>query len=153
MKRYVLGFAFDPTLYKVLLIEKTRPEWQAGRMNGVGGHIEEGELSYEAMRREFIEETNISANIDPAWVQYAKLHGVDKSGELWEIDIYRGIIDELGPIDSYYATTDEGVVSLVAVKCLNTCPVLPNLLYLIPMAINNINGTDKCAYFDIAEVR
>ena len=53
MKRYVLGFAFDPRMDRVMLIKKTRPAWQAGRLNGIGGHIEQDELSCEAMRREF----------------------------------------------------------------------------------------------------
>jgi hypothetical protein len=36
---YVVGFAFD-TDGRVALIRKNRPEWQAGRLNGIGGHVE-----------------------------------------------------------------------------------------------------------------
>jgi 8-oxo-dGTP diphosphatase len=142
LKRYVLGFAFDPYLHNVTLIRKTRPEWQKDRMNGVGGHIEEGELSCEAMRREFGEETGTQEDIH--WVQYAVLHGVD-----WEVDIYRAILDTLPHVAF---TTEEGVIWQVPVTDLKNWPVLPNLLYLIPMAINHIQGTDKCKYFDIREV-
>ena len=44
MKKYTLGFIFTPALDKVLLVHKISPEWQAGKINGVGGKIEEGEL-------------------------------------------------------------------------------------------------------------
>lgn len=58
MQEYVLGFAFDD-LGRLALIKKARPEWQAGRLNGVGGKVEDGELYHEAMSREFREETGV----------------------------------------------------------------------------------------------
>lgn len=57
--RYVLGFTFSPTFSHVLLLWKNRPAWQAGKLNGIGGKIEEGETAEEAMAREFTEETGI----------------------------------------------------------------------------------------------
>ena len=42
MERMVVGFAFTEDRRSVILIRKNRPEWQAGRLNGVGGHIEPG---------------------------------------------------------------------------------------------------------------
>lgn len=62
-KEYVLGFMFDPTLRKVLLVWKDRPTWQKGRLNGIGGHIEAGETPHEAMVREFEEETFFKSHI------------------------------------------------------------------------------------------
>jgi 8-oxo-dGTP diphosphatase len=56
MKAYVVGIILDNTAEKVLLIRKNRPRWQIGRLNGVGGKLEEGESSYEAMVRECSEE-------------------------------------------------------------------------------------------------
>jgi 8-oxo-dGTP diphosphatase len=41
--QYVLGFLFDPSQKDVVLIKKLKPEWQKGKLNGVGGKIEEGE--------------------------------------------------------------------------------------------------------------
>jgi 8-oxo-dGTP pyrophosphatase MutT (NUDIX family) len=43
----------------VLLIRKARPEWQAGKLNFPGGHIEPGENAATAAQRELIEETRI----------------------------------------------------------------------------------------------
>lgn len=56
MRRYVLGFLFSRDETRVALLRKTRPAWQAGRLNGVGGHAEEGETFDQAMAREAREE-------------------------------------------------------------------------------------------------
>lgn len=58
-KEYVLGFLFDPSYERVVLIRKNRPEWQHGLLNGVGGKIEPNESMYEAMLREFHEEAGL----------------------------------------------------------------------------------------------
>jgi 8-oxo-dGTP diphosphatase len=57
MTSYCLGFAFYRSRRKVVLIRKTKPDWQRGKLNGVGGKIEDGEYSNVAMGREFEEET------------------------------------------------------------------------------------------------
>lgn len=61
VKNYVVGFLLtgDGAGTRVMLIRKNRPAWQAGRLNGIGGHIEAGETPGVAMRREFIEETGV----------------------------------------------------------------------------------------------
>lgn len=56
---YCLGFLTDATGTQVLLMEKRRPSWQAGRLNGIGGKVEEGEDALGAMRRECQEETGL----------------------------------------------------------------------------------------------
>ncbi len=56
--RYVLGFAFDKH-DNVLLVQKTKPKWQMGLYNGIGGRIETWDKSdADAMRREFKEEAD-----------------------------------------------------------------------------------------------
>lgn len=55
--RLVVGFVFRGK--EVVLILKNRPDWQAGRLNGVGGRVEAGESPKEAMVREFKEETGL----------------------------------------------------------------------------------------------
>jgi 8-oxo-dGTP pyrophosphatase MutT (NUDIX family) len=59
MKRFVLTFLFDPTLTKVVMIKKTRPDFMAGLLNAPGGHVEEGETDAGAAEREFLEETGL----------------------------------------------------------------------------------------------
>ena len=63
MKHYVLGFVFNYTLNKVLLIRKERPAWQYGYWNGIGGKIKEIDNSpLEAMNRESKEEIGMRLN-------------------------------------------------------------------------------------------
>ena len=61
MKKYTVGFIFNKDLSKVLLIHKTKPEWQAGRINGIGGKVEDGEEYVDCMVREAEEETGIKS--------------------------------------------------------------------------------------------
>lgn len=68
--KYVIGFAFVGD--DVLLIKKTKPAWQAGRYNGVGGKIEASELPLNAMHREFMEETGIVTILEQ-WQHYATI--------------------------------------------------------------------------------
>lgn len=63
--RYVLGFIFDVAGREVALIEKRRPAWQAGRLNGIGGKIEAGETPLQAMQRECREECGLTAFREP----------------------------------------------------------------------------------------
>lgn len=73
MTEYVLGFAFshDYANYdRVMLIRKTKPDWQKGKLNGVGGKIEAGETPHRAMAREFEEETSL-ASLPSAWTKFA----------------------------------------------------------------------------------
>ncbi len=56
--RYVAGFLFSEDREQVVLVEKIQPEWQRGRLNGVGGKVEPTDDSpTAAMVREFEEET------------------------------------------------------------------------------------------------
>lgn len=58
MKHYVLGLIFNKTKQAVLLVEKKKPKWQAGRWNGIGGEIEVFDVEpFMAMERESREET------------------------------------------------------------------------------------------------
>lgn len=56
----------------VVLIEKTKPEWQKGKYNFVGGKIEEGESPVECMVREFFEETGVQTQISD-WKYLGKM--------------------------------------------------------------------------------
>ena len=57
--RYVVGYMFSPDYREVALIRKAKPEWQRGKLNGVGGKIEIGERKGIAMSREFAEEAGV----------------------------------------------------------------------------------------------
>lgn len=64
---YVCGFAFNGP--HVALILKNRPAHLAGKLNGIGGKLEEGDSSPEAaMAREFLEEAGVATTADE-WVK------------------------------------------------------------------------------------
>lgn len=121
--RYVVGFMFDETQTRVLLIHKTRPAWQAGKLNGIGGRIEDGEIPAQAMRREFIEEVGIDCD---SWKYFCTL----SDERDWQIDFFYAA----GDIWSADTLTDE----IPQVFSINALPstAIPNLRWLIPMALS-----------------
>lgn len=112
MKNYVLGFMFSPSLVDVLLISKLKPDWQRGKLNGIGGKIEQSESGISAMVREFKEETGIE-NTENLWNKFAVLQGTDfqvvcfkaKSNLIWnaksvtEEDVFQIPVDEFDKYD------------------------------------------------------
>jgi 8-oxo-dGTP diphosphatase len=58
--RGTLGFIFTPDLQQVLLILKNRPDFAAGKYNGVGGKHEGDESDQACLTREVWEEAGIS---------------------------------------------------------------------------------------------
>lgn len=119
MASYVIGFLFDGQGY-VALIRKNRPAWQRGRLNGIGGHIEQGETPEHAMTREFLEEAGCD-NLN--WRKFGLVHGKD-----YELHLFTAK-DGAAKIRSM---TDEQILWYPV----NELPenILPNLSWLIPMA-------------------
>ncbi len=74
MKQYTVGFIFSEDLEKVLLIHKTAPDWQKGKINGIGGKLEEGEELVDCMVRETLEETGVKTEPDN-WVYTGAIKG------------------------------------------------------------------------------
>lgn len=131
MVKYSCGFLFDTQLKNVVLIEKQRPLWQRGFWNGVGGHIEDGETAKEAMSREFFEEKSLLV-VD--WKQFNILRGND-----FEVNFFYSIIEHKN-FDNIKTMTDE-MVSFFPIEIFNFSEFqcLPNLRWLIPMALYFIN--------------
>lgn len=74
-----LGFIFDEELENVLLIEKNKPDWQKGKLNGVGGHCEPNESYITSMIRECFEETGIETSKNK-WEHLCMMDGYTDSG-------------------------------------------------------------------------
>jgi 8-oxo-dGTP diphosphatase len=123
VKKYVVGFLFSPGLDWVVLIEKKRPKWQVGLLNGVGGHIEADELSYDAMVREFEEEAGIA---NTTWKHFAIIRGKDLS-----VNFYASFDDVMGNIKQM---TDERLCITEVAKLPKN--VIHNLRWLIPLALD-----------------
>ena len=115
----VIGFLFDGN-DSVLLIKKNHPEWQFGRLNGIGGKIERGETPLQAMIREFREEAGALVT---SWREFCQMTG----------DGYRLHLFTSREITKINPGTDEGLIDWYPVDKL-PANTLPNLMFLIPMA-------------------
>lgn len=133
--RMVVGFLFahDDDGDEVLLIRKIKPTWQAGKLNGIGGKIEPGENAWQAMRREFKEETGLTVEWSMA-DYYCTLAGYN-----WQVDFFRRYEDR-STLLAARTMTPEGV-ERVRVKDLLRWGVIPNLAWLIPYALDDSSRT------------
>ena len=123
MKRYVVGFMFDEIYKNVALIKKERPAWQKGLLNGIGGHIENGEMPVHAMVREFEEETGCLTD-EEDWRSFLNLSGSD-----YRVNFYM----TSGNLEKLRSVTDEEIV----VRPVNDLgDVIFNLHWIIPMALD-----------------
>jgi 8-oxo-dGTP diphosphatase len=126
MRTYVLGFIFTPDFSKVLLIHKNRPEYQKGKLNGLGGKIEQGETEIQAMVREIREESGLQI-LEKEWKRIGEMNGKD-----WNVTVfachYTG-----KPTDALDATDE--TVEWIEVQNLPK-NVMENLPWLIPLSIN-----------------
>lgn len=122
--RYVLGFLTHRVTGQVLLIRKARPDWQAGKLNGIGGKIEEGEGAVEAMRREFREEAGFDV------LEWKMFGQIDHSGNT----VY--LFKAVGTGTPGYWETDELCAWF---DPSNLYRPMPNLSWLIPLARSESN--------------
>ena len=112
-----MGFLFNEK-GEVCLIEKMRPEWQKGRLNGVGGYMEDGETPEQAMVREFEEEAGSVVN----WHLFYLIYG-----STYELYCFTS------RDDARVKTMTDETVSWYRVDELPV-NILSNLKWLIPMA-------------------
>lgn len=125
MKNYVLGFLF--THSGVVLIQKNTPEWQRGKLNGIGGSIEEGETPYAAMVREFAEETGLQ---QLEWNKLGIMHGKGRAGPF----IMHVFFATNKNLDNINYTTSEGLVTVWLDSEWQKADRVDNLDFLIPAA-------------------
>jgi 8-oxo-dGTP diphosphatase len=109
----------------VEVIKKNHPAWQAGRFNGIGGHIEAGESALSAMIREFHEETGCKTDRSQ-WTRFTKL-----SGDAFTIDFFFAY----GDLSRLKSTTDEEI-EIMQPFALTVHNSIPNLTWLVPMALS-----------------
>lgn len=128
MIQYCIGFAYyNTSSTKVILIEKQKPEWQKGLLNGVGGKIEDGETPLFAMQREFKEETDLTVN---DWEEYCTLTFSDCI-----LHVFRANITLLESLKIKQTTIEKPFE--IFVNDLYKIPHVSNLSWLIPLALDN----------------
>lgn len=117
-----------------MLICKRKPEWQKGLLNGVGGKIEEGEYCNVAMSREFEEETGVKTAYTD-WKKFTEMHMPD------EVVVYCFVTRLPRDNDRVRSTTEELVMWHDVDRI--SAPIIPNLRWLIPMALHALNNEDN----------
>jgi 8-oxo-dGTP diphosphatase len=129
MTEYVVGLAFSEQKDRIVLIKKKRgPAQLIGKWNGVGGHLEVGELPGAAMVREFKEETGVETTHDQ-WTEFMQLEGTD-----WAVVFFYCISNAT---QAARTTEDEVVGSWYVNNLPHMDHLAPNLRWIIPMALNH----------------
>ncbi len=144
MKDYVVGFMFNEKRDGVVLIEKKKPVWQAGLLNGVGGSIERLELPREAMIREWEEETGTQHK---NWQAFARLT-VPNHARVYFSRAFDDGCFLRAATQPTLAHEPERIVRL-ALDVLAYSGTIPNLRWLIPMALSM--DADRADAFEIEE--
>ncbi len=121
---------YDKAKGNVVLIRKQKPEWQKGRLNGIGGKVEDNDESiYGTMCREFVEETGVVTD----WTDW--FHFCEYS---WK----EGIVNFFyGANDFFYqeakTVEKEEIVKVPVNFVINQHKaIIYNLKWLLPLAID-----------------
>lgn len=135
---------FDKALSNILLIKKNRgPLELHGKLNGIGGKINSGELSVSAMNRECEEETELKIQ-DINWVDFLRLDA--RNGFVY---CFYTVTDD---VFNFKQIEDEELI-LHPASAINTdnSQIKANLSWIIPMAINHYKNLDTTDYFVVKE--
>lgn len=123
MKKISIGFLFSNDRSKVLLMKRVFEEYDNQQLfTGIGGHVDEGEDSFEAMFREFIEEAGI---VITDWELFAEL-----MNDGMEIRFFRAFSDSI----FQNKTLEDDTVIVCSIPF--NLPAHPNLKWLIPLALD-----------------
>jgi 8-oxo-dGTP diphosphatase len=120
---YVLALLFTPDRSRVVLMHKTRPAWQAGRVNALGGKLLVGEGVADAARREVLEEAGVDVR---GWEEFL----------VWDDPVYR--MHAVRAFDAEAAaarTAEDQEVFLAPVDALPST-LIDNLRWLVPLALD-----------------
>lgn len=124
MIEYVMGFMYNAEKTQVLLIKKIKPDFLAGKLNGVGGKIELNEYPKNAMVREFVEETGILT--EPEQWSYRILHNNND----WNLYIY----STTGDITKAVQMEEEQLFIVDLQNLPDT--IMHNLRWIIPLTLD-----------------
>lgn len=138
MKQYVLGFAFSRDKKDVILISKLRPDWQKGKLNGVGGKVEfEDASQLSAMYREFKEETGVDCSTEGnnAWQSFGFMRFEDDvtgiPSIIYLFKMFSNVIYQCKTIE------DEEIIRVSVDTALTKLPIMHNLPVLIRLALSS----------------
>jgi 8-oxo-dGTP diphosphatase len=121
--RYVLALLFTTDRQRVVLMHKTRPAWQAGRVNALGGKLAADESPHDAARREVFEEAGVDVAV---WEEFV----------VWDDPVYR--LHCLRAFDDAALQARTAEDQEVFLEDVATLPpnLIDNLRWLIPLALD-----------------
>lgn len=148
---------FSEDKSKVLLILKDRPKWQKGKLNGIGGKFDPSQdhISHRhCQMREFEEETGIKTEMTD-WEVFAIISGQETEnktgtelGSFFRIYCYRAFSDKIfkfnQPESEHPVIID--LLNPESEDYIVYQPILPNVNWLIPMALYHHNSILEIKY-------
>lgn len=120
---YVLALLFTADAREVVLVRKTRPAWQAGRVNALGGKLHNGETVLQAARREVREEAGVDVD---RWEEFLVWNDPE-----YQLRAVRAFDD----VARLARTAEDQDVFLADVSGLPP-EVIDNLRWIIPLALD-----------------
>jgi 8-oxo-dGTP diphosphatase len=132
---YCLGFLFSYDFAEVALIRKSKPAWQAGKLNGIGGKVEACELPKDAMVREFAEETGTTIPASE-WSRVTTMIFPD-----CRVYVYTCRARDYTLLSELRSTTDEQVGIYSNPLCRHN--IIPNVSWLIKMATTLLSSGER----------
>lgn len=122
---YVLALLFTTDRRSVVLMRRTRPAWQAGRINALGGKLLPGESAARAASREVAEEAGVQVGED-AWREVA----------VWRDPVYRmHVLSAFHTAAESARTAEDQEVFLCDATALPS-ECIENLRWLVPLALD-----------------
>lgn len=133
MRTYCAAYMLsrEPAARSGLFVRKNRPGWQAGKLNAIGGSIEEGESPIEAQIREIFEETGLV--ITPSQCQLMLVLIGPK--QAYRVYFFRIYLDEEF-MKTAVTKTDEAI-EMHIIDSLDLATCVPNLRWMLPMVIHH----------------
>lgn len=125
---YVLGFLYDDS--RVALIQKIKPKWQYGMLNGIGERLSFCEIPTNGMQRKFKEEAGIDLHEDIIERFLTILRTDSEDGNNYNIYVFRAKVD----LSSVKSTTDE-TICLVD-KGSTLAYAAPHMQWIFPMVFD-----------------
>ena len=142
MKKYVVAFIFTKDFEDIWLIEKQKPDWQKGYLNGIGGKIEEFESPFNAVHRELEEEAGIEQGL-VYLTEVGKMIGTNNDSFLFEVIVFTGNTDlEL-------VTKEEEKIFCIPLDAMNRNTTIENVPSLIELCLYHQKGHSNFKSFSL----